>query len=113
MTTVRIARAAGLGLVLSCLLVGCKDPSPDKASLRYSEDLYDSCVQCHGENGEGRGSASALVGGSMQSEGPPLRSIELTPGKHTVEIRNASFPIYLKRVDVRPGDRVRIRHRFQ
>lgn len=54
MTTVRIARAAGLGLVLSCLLVGCKDPSPDKASLRYSEDLYDSCVQCHGENGEGK-----------------------------------------------------------
>lgn len=54
-----------------------------------------------------------FVDGKSRGVSPPLRSIELTPGKHTVEIRNASFPIYLKRVDVRPGDRVRIRHRFQ
>ena len=43
----------GLVLTLSFLLTGCEGPSPDKASLKYSEDLYDGCVQCHGENGEG------------------------------------------------------------
>jgi cytochrome c553 len=43
----------GLVLTLSVLSTACQDPSPDKASLKYSEDLYDGCVQCHGENGEG------------------------------------------------------------
>jgi len=33
------------------------------------------CQSCHGESGEGRTSATVLVGGSMQSEGPPLRTV--------------------------------------
>ncbi|MCB1669488.1 MAG: cytochrome c [Gammaproteobacteria bacterium] len=40
------------------------------------ETIYRSrCQACHGENAEGRGSAAALAGGSMQSEGPPLRTV--------------------------------------
>lgn len=54
-----------------------------------------------------------FVDGKSRGVSPPLRSVELTPGKHTIEIRNASFPIYLRRVDVRPGERMRIRHRFR
>ena len=36
MIKVRIGAATGLVLGLSCLVVGCQDPSPDKASLKYS-----------------------------------------------------------------------------
>jgi len=53
MTDVRMSTAVGLVLTLSFLLTGCEGASPDKAGLKYSEDLYDGCVQCHGENGEG------------------------------------------------------------
>ncbi len=53
MTHVRIGTAMGLVLMLSFLLTACEDPSSDKASLKYSADLYDGCAQCHGENGEG------------------------------------------------------------
>lgn len=53
MTHLRTGTMMGLVLTLSVLSTACQDPSPDKASLKYSEDLYDGCVQCHGENGEG------------------------------------------------------------
>lgn len=53
MTDLRTCTVMGLVLMVSFLLTACEDPSPDKASLKYSEDLYDGCVQCHGENGEG------------------------------------------------------------
>ncbi|MBT8147262.1 MAG: cytochrome c [Gammaproteobacteria bacterium] len=33
------------------------------------------CQACHGANGEGNSSSTVLVGGSMQSEGPPLRTV--------------------------------------
>ncbi len=39
--------------VLLPLMVACQAPSPDPMSLEYSKELYASCVQCHGENGEG------------------------------------------------------------
>ena len=53
MTDLRMSTVVGLVLTLSFLLTGCEGASPDKAGLKYSEDLYDGCVQCHGENGEG------------------------------------------------------------
>jgi len=41
----------------SCLLAllasACK-PGPDKQSVEYRAELYDGCVQCHGEAGEGK-----------------------------------------------------------
>jgi cytochrome c553 len=53
MTDIRTSTVMGLVLTLSFLLTACEDPNPDKASLKYSEDLYDGCTPCHGENGEG------------------------------------------------------------
>ena len=53
MTDVRTSTVMGLVLTLSCLLTACQDPNPDKASLKYSQELYDGCVPCHGENAEG------------------------------------------------------------
>ena len=66
MNKLRIGAAAGLVLGLSTLLVGCQDPSPDKASLKYSQDLYDGCVQCHGENGEGNQAVGAPAIAGLQ-----------------------------------------------
>lgn len=54
-----------------------------------------------------------FVDGKNRGVSPPLRSVEVSPGKHTIEIRNASFPIYIKRLELSPGERVRIRHRFR
>ena len=53
MTRVRIGTVMGLVLTLSCLLTACQSPNPDRASLKYSEELYDGCAPCHGEAGEG------------------------------------------------------------
>jgi len=54
-----------------------------------------------------------LVNGKSRGSSPPLRSIEVPPGSHAVEIRNTSFPAYTQRVEVRPGQSVRISHRFR
>ena len=54
MTLVRAFSWVGLVSILPILLTGCEDPRPAKASLAYSAQLYGGCVQCHGENGEGK-----------------------------------------------------------
>ena len=47
------------GVALVALVVGCKDPAPKPGSLEYSKQLYDGCVQCHGENGQGNEAVGA------------------------------------------------------
>jgi class 3 adenylate cyclase len=54
-----------------------------------------------------------FVNGKSRGVSPPLRSVELPPGTHTVEVRNTSFPTHTRRVEVRAGEPVRIRHRFR
>ena len=53
------------------------------------------------------------VNGKMRGISPPLRNIDLTPGRHRIEIRNADFPPHLEIVDAKSGSRIRIRHKFQ
>jgi class 3 adenylate cyclase len=54
-----------------------------------------------------------FVNGKSRGVSPPLRSVEVPPGTHTVEVRNTSFPTHTRRVEVRAGEPVRIRHRFR
>ena len=54
-----------------------------------------------------------LVDGHSRGVSPPLRVLEVTPGAHTVEIRNSTFPAHVQQVQVKPGEAVRIRHRFR
>ncbi len=54
-----------------------------------------------------------FVDGKSRGVSPPLRSIELPPGPHVVEVRNTSFPSYTQRLEVRSGEQVRFRHRFR
>ena len=54
-----------------------------------------------------------FVDGKSRGVSPPLRSLEVPLGTHTVEVRNTSFPTHTRRVEVRSGEPVRIRHRFR
>jgi hypothetical protein len=54
-----------------------------------------------------------LVNGKSRGISPPLRVLELPPGSHTVEIRNSTFPAHVAHVEVKPGEAVRIQHRFR
>ncbi|HUJ86885.1 MAG TPA: hypothetical protein VLX30_08550 [Burkholderiales bacterium] len=54
-----------------------------------------------------------IVDGKERGVSPPLRQIEVPLGPHTVEIRNTTFPSHVANVEVRAGEPVRIRHRFQ
>jgi len=54
-----------------------------------------------------------FVDGRSRGVSPPLRTLELPPGPHTVEVRNTSFPAHTQRVDVRSGEPVRIRYQFR
>jgi len=53
------------------------------------------------------------VDGKQQGVSPPLREVQVKPGRHTLEVRNADFPAYIQTVVVKPGERIRIRHRFR
>ena len=53
------------------------------------------------------------IDGKMRGISPPLRNVDLTPGRHRIEIRNADFPPHVEIVDARSGGRIRIRHKFQ
>jgi len=54
-----------------------------------------------------------FVDGRSRGVSPPLRTLEISPGSHTIEIRNSTFPSRTEKVDIKPGDAVKIRHRFK
>ncbi|MGA8051221.1 MAG: hypothetical protein WCA09_13680 [Burkholderiales bacterium] len=54
-----------------------------------------------------------VVDGASRGVSPPLRELELPPGRHTVEIRNTTFPSRIENITVRSGESVRLRHRFR
>jgi class 3 adenylate cyclase len=54
-----------------------------------------------------------FVDGRSRGVSPPLRTLEISPGSHTIEIRNSTFPSRTEKVEIKPGDAVRIRHRFK
>ena len=54
-----------------------------------------------------------LVNGKSRGLSPPLRVIEVAPGTHKVEIRNSTFPAHVAQIEVKPGEVVKIQHRFR
>jgi class 3 adenylate cyclase len=54
-----------------------------------------------------------VLDGRSRGVSPPLRTLELAPGQHTVEIRNSTFPSRVERVEVKSGEAITIRHRFR
>jgi class 3 adenylate cyclase len=54
-----------------------------------------------------------VIDGKKRGISPPLRSIALAPGAHTIEIRNSTFRSRVERVQVKAGEAVQIRHTFK
>lgn len=53
------------------------------------------------------------VGGTVRGVTPPLREIEVPPGRHRIEIRNADFAPYVEWVTLKSGTTHQINHRFR
>ncbi len=53
------------------------------------------------------------INGSQYGVSPPLRDIALKPGVYKLEIRNPGFASYLQVVEVKPGEEIKIMHRFR
>jgi len=54
-----------------------------------------------------------LIDGKSRGISSGAKAFDLPPGAHTIEIRNSTFPAYVQKVQVKPGEAVRIRHRFK
>ncbi|HYB50610.1 MAG TPA: serine/threonine-protein kinase [Burkholderiaceae bacterium] len=52
-----------------------------------------------------------LDGGSI-GVSPPLTHVSLSAGKHSIEVRNGSFPPYALQIDVEAGKTLVVQHRF-
>lgn len=50
--------------------------------------------------------------GRMQGISPPLIELQVAPGKHEIEIRNTKFPVYKKVIQVKVGEKLKIKHTF-
>lgn len=50
--------------------------------------------------------------GRMQGVSPPLKELQIAPGKHEIEIRNSSFPAYKQVIQVKVGEKLAIKHTF-
>jgi len=50
--------------------------------------------------------------GKKQGVSPPLLELQVVAGRHTVEIRNSTFPVYKKVIQAKPGSTIKIRHSF-
>jgi hypothetical protein len=53
------------------------------------------------------------VDGNKKGVSPPLNSLQVTPGKHRTGIRNTTFPSYNQEVDLKPGEQLKIKHKFR
>ncbi len=78
-------------------------PAAEKPAPAASTGLVELAVLPWGE---------VLVDGKSRGVSPPLRTLEVAPGSHTIELRNSTFPSHVEKVDVRAGEAVRVRHRF-
>jgi serine/threonine-protein kinase len=54
-----------------------------------------------------------FVDGRRRGVSPPLAELRVTPGRHTIEIRNTTFATYRETIDVLPDANIRIKHKFE
>ena len=54
-----------------------------------------------------------FVDGQERGLSPPLRTVAIAPGSHTIVIQNAGFPPHVEKVVIKPGEATKIRHRFR
>jgi len=90
---------------------------PAKVAAQHSETSRSSAAESAGKQVPLSFAISPwgeiYVDGKKQGVSPPLREIEVRPGTHKVEVRNTTFPPHVETVDVQPGSRIKIRHKFR
>jgi class 3 adenylate cyclase len=77
---------------------------PEKAAAATDSGRLELAVLPWGE---------VLVDGKSRGVSPPLRTLDIPPGSHTIEIRNSTFPSHVAKVNVKAGEAITIRHRFR
>lgn len=50
--------------------------------------------------------------GNKQGVSPPMDDLRVSAGKHIIEIRNTTFPPYTLSIDVKDGEKLKIKHKF-
>jgi class 3 adenylate cyclase len=85
-------------------LVARADKKPGDKPLPAGEGRLELAVLPWGE---------VLVDGKSRGVSPPLRTLDIPAGSHTIEIRNSTFPSRVEKVNLKAGEAVTIRHRFQ
>lgn len=50
--------------------------------------------------------------GRMRGVSPPLTELQVAPGKHELAIRNTTFPAYTQHIEIKAGERIKIKHKF-
>src|SRR5262245_15677075 len=94
-------------------------PQPKKQVVARVEKAPEKAPEKPAARGPGRLELAVapwgevLVDGKSRGLSPPLRTLEVPAGSHKVEIRNSTFPPYVDTVEVKPGEAVRIQHRFR
>jgi serine/threonine-protein kinase len=53
-----------------------------------------------------------LVDGDSRGVSPPLTHLTLSPGTHTIEVRNGTAAPFLSRLELQPGQAAEVQHRF-
>jgi serine/threonine-protein kinase len=54
-----------------------------------------------------------FVDGKRVGVSPPFTSLQLEAGKHQVEVRNQAFSPYRDTVNLKPGQSLKVRHKFR
>lgn len=72
-TPVNPAQLSGFDLIIEPDGTGL--PAGSGNAIEGENVFRARCQACHGANGEGNSANTVIVGGSMQSEGPPLRTV--------------------------------------
>jgi hypothetical protein len=85
-------------------LVARADKKPGDKPLLAGEGRLELAVLPWGE---------VLVDGKSRGVSPPLRTLDIPAGSHTIEIRNSTFPSRVEKVNLKAGEAITIRHRFQ
>jgi serine/threonine-protein kinase len=53
-----------------------------------------------------------IVDGAVRGVSPPLTQLTLPAGLYTIELRNGSSPPFVARIEVRPGEKLQLQHKF-
>ena len=94
------------GIVGSALLIG------GGVAVRWGLDEWREATQGAVIVFDVKPQAEVSVDGEHKGSTPPLAQIELASGPHTLELTAAGFPPYSTEVQVAPGERITIQHRF-